>query len=171
MSNNLKIAAFLGVLTLAVIAAFVLGPAAGLGLLALTIPPSLPARNSGEQQLHYFRYRFGVNNVPALSAGVKIGRLPSRAFINSIALHKSTAFNSATTDTIQLGSTAAGVDILAATTLQGAGYAALTSAAGLGIVVGTAGEQDIYAKYAQSGGAASAGDVTLVISYFPDNDQ
>jgi len=177
MSRNIKLAlgaAFvltIGFLALTVGAA-VAAPAAGLGLLlALTIPPSIAARNSGEQQLHYFRYRFTVANVSALSAGLKIARLPSRAFINSISTYTSTAFNSVTTDTIQLGSTASGVDILVATTLRTAGYAAATAAAGLGIVVATAGEQDIYAKYVSTGGAASAGDVTIVITYFPDNDQ
>jgi len=178
MSRNIKLAlgaAFvltIGFLALTVGAA-VAAPAAGLGLLlALTIPPSIAARNSGEQQLHYFRYRFTVANVPALSAGLKIARLPSRAFINSISVYVSTAFNSVTTDSIQLGSTASGVDILAAgTSIHAGGYTALTSAAGLGIVVGTTGEQDVYLKYASTGGAASAGDATLVITYFPDNDQ
>jgi hypothetical protein len=177
MSRNIKLAigaAFvltIGLLALTVGASAAV-PVAGLGFLALTVPPTLSARNSGEQQINFFRYRFTVANVPALTAGVKIGRLPSRAFITSIALHKSTAFNSVTTDTIQLGSTASGVDILAATDIKSAaGYAALTAAAGLGIVVGTTGEQDIYAKYASTGGAASAGDVTLVIAFIPDSDQ
>jgi hypothetical protein len=177
MSKNLKIAACVAfVLAVAVIAltvgASAAVPAAGLGLLALTVPPTFAARNSGEQQLHFMRYRITVGSVAALSAGVKIGRLPARAFINSIALHVNTAFNSATTDTIQLGTTASGVDILAAgTSIHAAGYLAPATPAGLGIVVATAGEQDIYLKYSQTGGAATAGDATLVISFFPDNDQ
>jgi hypothetical protein len=178
MSKNLKTAVYVGafVLAIAVIAAFVHPaaalPVAGLGtLLALTVPPTLSARNSGEQQLHFYRYRFTSANIPALTAGVKICRLPARAYIHSISVYVSTAFNSATTDTIQLGSTASGVDILAATTIHAGGYVAAAAAAGLGIVVATTGEQDVYAKYAQTGGAATAGDATLVITFFPDNDQ
>jgi hypothetical protein len=179
MSKNLKTAVYVGafVLAIAVIAAFVHPaaalPVAGLGtLLALTVPPTLSARNSGEQQLHFYRFRFTSANIPAMAAGVKICRLPARAFINSIALHVSTAFNSATTDTIQLGSTASGVDILAAgTSIHTAGYLAPTTPAGLGIVVATTGEQDVYLKYSQTGGAATAGDFTLIITYIPDSDQ
>lgn len=144
---------------------------AGGAILALTIPPSFPGRNSGEQQLHFYRKRFTITDVPALTAGLKIGRLPSRAFIHSVKLHKTTAFNSATTDTIQIGTTAAGVDVLAATTIQGTGYVDLTAAAGLGVVVGLTGEADIFLKYAQTGAVATAGDVTLIIAFLPDNDQ
>src|SRR5262249_13531792 len=128
------------------------------------------ARNSGEQQLHFFRVRLTVANLAALTAGVKIGRLPSRAFIHSISMHKSVAWN-ATTDTIQLGSTNGAVDILAATSIQDAGFSATTAAAGRGMVVGAAGEQDIWAKYAGTGGPPTTGDTTLVIAFIPDNDQ
>lgn len=152
-----------------------LGPAALSGVsglaLALTVPPTFPARNTGEQQLHFFRFRFQFGQITALAAGQKIGRLPARSFIHSIKFYKATAFNSATTDTLQLGTTAAGVDILAATSIAAAGYADLTAAAGLGIVVGTAAEVDIFAKYAQTGAAATVGDMTIVIAYIPDIDQ
>ena len=44
---------------------------------------------------------------PGLTAGLKIGRLPARAFINQVSLHKEVVFNSTATDTISLGTTAA----------------------------------------------------------------
>lgn len=177
MSRKLKTAiCFASLMCAAALIALFVSPALALpvGVLALVIPPAVAARNTGWQNVHTFRVRMTPANAAALNAGVKIGRLPSRALIQFMALHVSTAFNSATTDTIQLGSTNGAVDLLAATTLRTAGYTPLTSAAGLGIFnnnAGTAGETDIWAKYAQSGAAATAGDATLVIGYLPDNDQ
>lgn len=143
--------------------------------LALTVPPTLPARGDVDQRLHYIRVRVVVANVAAFAAGKKIARLPSRAFLHSVKLHKSVAFNSATTDTLQLGSTAAGVDILAATDVKtAAGYVDLTAAAGLGVFnngVGAAGETDLFCRYLQSGAVATLGDATLTIAYIPDADQ
>lgn len=134
-----------------------------------TIPPTLPARNSGEQNIYFIRQRFQVGQVAAFAPGAKIGRIPSRTFLFAIKLHKSVAFNSATTDTIQLGTTQTGVDILAATDIKTApGYVDLTAAAGLGMVA-TA-ETDLWMRYLQSGAAATLGDVTIVIAFAPDND-
>jgi len=173
MSKSLKTAVYVGafVLAIVVIAATVTGsvaaPIAGLGaLIALTVPPAFAARNSGEQQQHFYRIRLTTNMIAALAAGTKIGRLPARAIITGAAVHKNTPFNSVTSDNIQLGSTNGGTDILAATSLQGAGYATGTA---VGMV--SVNEVDIWAKYTQSGAAASAGDATLVITYIPDNDQ
>jgi hypothetical protein len=135
-----------------------------------TFPPTLPARNAGEQQIHCFRTRFQVANVPAFAPGIKIGRLPARSFLSRVQIYKAAAFNSATTDTIQLGSTQTGVDLLGATDVKtAAGYVDLTAAAGLGIVQPL--ETDLWMRYLQSGAAATLGDVTVLISYFPDNDQ
>lgn len=139
-------------------------------LLALTIPPTFPARNSGEQNVFYFRKRFTFADSSAMQAGLKIGRLPSRSFIHSIKLYKAVAFNSATSDNLTIGTTAAGNDILAATVLTGTGYVDATAAAGLGIVVGTAAEQDFFMKWVAVGAAATTGDVTVVITFLPDND-
>lgn len=139
------------------------------GIMALTVPPSFPARGDTDQRLHTIRFRFQQSvNLASFAAGRKLCRIPNRAFIHSIKLYKTTAFNSATTDTIQLGSTAAGVDILAATTIQGVGYVDLTAAAGLGMVV--ANEFDLFAKYVQSGAVATAGDVSVLISYSLDDN-
>ena len=138
--------------------------------MALTVPPQLPTRGDIDQRLHVFRFRFTVANVGRFAPGVKIGRFPARSWIHSIKWHKSVAFNSATTDTLQMGTTQTGVDILAATTITGTGYVDHTAAAGLGIAV-TANEVDLWARYVQSGAAASTGDVTAIVVYSVDNDQ
>ena len=151
------------------------GLALGLGIpglaLALTIPPSFAARGDTDQRLHVIRFRFTVAQVAAFAPGKKLCRLPSRAFLHSVMLHKSVAFNSATTDTIQLGSTQTGAEILAATDIKtAAGYVNATAAAGLGIVVSATGEVDLWARYLQSGAVATLGDVTVVVTYALDDN-
>jgi len=176
MTNKTKYAVCVGTLAFAValIAAFSISPAvgAGLGLLALVVPPAVAARNSGEQQLHFFRVRMQFNNLSALTAGVKIGRLPARAFIAGVSIHTVTSFNAGTTATIALGTTQGGVDILAATDIKTVGASNVAVPfAGSGLAVTGAGEVDIWAKFAQTGGAATTGDSTIVITFIPDNDQ
>lgn len=143
-------------------------------LMALTIPPTFPARNTGEQQVHFFRKRVQFADIAALTAGLKIGRLPAKAFITGVEFFTTaTPFNSATTDTISVGTTAAtGTEICAATTVHTAStYARVASPAGAGLAVTNAGEVDVFLKYAQSGAVATAGDATVVVSFIPDIDQ
>lgn len=134
-----------------------------------TIPPTFPARNNGEQSPIGFAFRFQFANIGAFAAGAKCGlRLPARSFISRIQFYKTTAFNSATTDTLQIGVTQTGAEILAATTIQGTGYADLTAAAGLGMIAAAIGEVDLWVRYLQSGAAATVGDMTLLLQYYPE---
>ena len=128
------------------------------------------ARDIGAQVPTYIRKRLLFSD-PAILAGVKICRLPARALITMMATQTVVAFNSATTDTIQLGSTNGGVDILAATTIHAiAGFTLIPAAAGMGLAVTGAGEVDVWAKYAQIGAAATAGDATIIIEFLTDHD-
>jgi hypothetical protein len=102
---------------------------------------------------------------------VKIGRLPARAFIDAVKLHKEVVFNSTATDTLQLGTTAAGADILAATDVRTAtGFVSVTAAAGLGLLVTGTADVDVFVKWTSGGGSPTTGDVTFTIHYSPDND-
>lgn len=142
------------------------------GIMALTVPPSFAARGDTDQRIHVIRFRFQqAVNLASFAAGRKLCRLPARAFLHSVMLHKSVAFNSATTDTIQLGITQTGAEILAATDIKtAAGFVNATAAAGLGLVVTGTGEVDLWARYLQSGAVATAGDVTVVITYALDDN-
>ena len=131
------------------------------------------ARNDNSQNTHFIRRRVQFTDV-GINAGYKIGRLPSRALVMQISTHLSTVFNSTTSDTIQLGSTAAGVDILAATNVHtGAtlGFANATAAAGLGMAVTSAGEVDVFVRLNPgAANTATSGDVTVCLEFCPDND-
>jgi hypothetical protein len=133
--------------------------------------PAGSARDLGSQVVQYIRKRIQVTD-PGLLAGYKIGRLPARAYILIIDVQVVAAFNSTSTDTIQLGTTAAGVDILAATSTHATGFTHATTAAGLGLAVtGTVGtDVDIYARWVSGGGTPNAGDVTVIIAFITDHD-
>jgi hypothetical protein len=131
------------------------------------------ARNNGSQNIHFMRRRIQFSDVN-INAGYKIGRLPARAFVMQISINISTVFNSTTSDTVQIGTTASGVDILAATNVHtGAtlGFANVTAAAGLGMAVTGSGEVDVFTRLNPgTPNTATTGDVTVVIEFAPDND-
>lgn len=134
------------------------------------------ARNNGSQNSHFIRRRVQFSDVGiAAGTGVKIGRLPSRAFVSFVALYIGTVFNSTTSDTLQVGVAAADASILAAQNVHtgaSVGYAAQASAAGLGLAATASGEVDVFVKLNPgTASTATTGDVTVVIEFFPDNDQ
>jgi hypothetical protein len=133
------------------------------------------ARNDGSQKVHFIRRRVQFSDLNiAAGTGVKIGRLPNRAFVSAVKMHLTTVYNSTTSDTLQLGTTATGVDILAATNVHtgaSTGFSNLTSAAGLGLAVTGSAEVDVFVKLAPgTASTATTGDVTFTIEYIPDND-
>jgi len=129
------------------------------------------ARDHGFQSLHYFRKRMRFNDVN-FAAGIKIGRMPARSFLMGIFWFKETAFNSSSSDTVQIGSTQGGSDILAATDVHSTGFTSHGSAAGLGTAVTfIANEIDLWVKWnATTANTATTGDATVIILYCPDND-
>jgi hypothetical protein len=168
----------------------ILGALALLGLVAfggvafaLTSPPSFPARQLPLQTVQTFRKTVNFSDAN-ISAGVKFGALPVGAYITSVRCFVTTAFNAATTNVLTIGTTATGVDILAGGTTANincnpaaTGNQPLGSAAGVGLTVaagtatGSTGGFDLFARYTQTGTAATTGSVTYVIDFVPNNDQ
>lgn len=132
---------------------------------------------SQTQNVCYTRATVNFND-PRIASGVWFATIPKNAYILTIDADVTTAFNAGTTNTIQLGATAAGADFLAATSITAAGVQHLTAAAGLGVAatanasLQTAinGDVPMYVKYAQTGTAATAGVVTIVVTYALNND-
>jgi hypothetical protein len=152
-------------------------------VLALTSPPSFSPRVLQIQTSVHFRKVVNFNDAN-IGAGVKIGAIPANAYITGIRCYVTTAFNAGTTNNLTIGSTATGGDFLASGTTAGTNCVAATtgnqnmsSAAGLGLVVtsgtatGSQGGFDLYVRYTQTGTAATAGKVTLLIDYIADDDQ
>lgn len=120
-------------------------------------------------------YRITVNyNDPGIGAAQAFGALGQNEFIRAIDCHVTTAFNASTTNVLTIGTSKSAANeivqsgqITASTTTA---RQALTSAIGLGVNATSAGDVTLYAKYAQTGTAATAGKMTCVMETVPDND-
>jgi glycerol-3-phosphate acyltransferase PlsY len=125
--------------------------------------PANLARATHLQQPHYFRKRV-VFNEPNIAAGVLIGTLPAGAMLTGLNVRVSTAFNAGTTNAVRVGTTPTGTEILTDAATAGARTPTIPN-------LSFATDTDIFASYAQTGGAATAGVADIVIAYAPNNDQ
>lgn len=140
-----------------------------------TVPPTFSARDMGSymQTPKYFRKLVNFNDAN-IATGVKFGRLPTNAFLIRATCQIIVAFNAGTTNVLTFGTTSASANELTGTgdineatlnTLQ----ACLASGA-TGMQLTTATENDLYAKFAQTGTPATAGQAIWVLEYINNND-
>lgn len=123
------------------------------------------------QAVHYCRFFVNYND-PNIATGVKKCTLPAGAIIIGTDAYVSVVFNAATTNVLTVGGNSANYDDVAAAADIAEGAVALTkdispTGSSLGPL---AADRDIYAKYTQSGTAATTGKAFIVIKYIPDND-
>lgn len=121
------------------------------------------ARLLHTQQQHYFRKRVNYNDT-GIAAGVYFGTLPAGAMIVNQSVRVNTAFNAATTNALNVGTTAGGTQLFTDVATAGARQPAI---ANLSFAVDT----DLFVQYAQTGAVATAGQADIVIGYAPNNDQ
>jgi hypothetical protein len=129
-------------------------------------------RDLSQQELHYYRLTINWND-PNISVGQAFGALGQNWYIHSIDCHVTTAFNASTTNVVTLGTTKTNAnEVFGTSDLNEASATVqhLTSALGLGLNATSAADVTLWAKYAQTGVAATAGAVTCVIAYAPNND-
>lgn len=103
-----------------------------------------------------------------VTTGVNI---PAGSQILHAYIDVTTAFNAATTNTIQLGVTSGGSELLAATSVSAAGrVTAAPSGTALStwLNIGTS-DVTVYATFHQTGVVATAGAATITISYIVRN--
>jgi hypothetical protein len=118
-----------------------------------------PGRKTHYQVVHEISQQFGFGQV----AGV-IGVLPAGAILNMVHLLPSQAWNS-TTNTLAVGTTPGGAQILAATDLK---TVARTDAVVPVAAMGPLGvDTPIYATIASTGAAPTAGVATVWLDYLP----
>ena len=115
------------------------------------------------QQIHFFRKRVNYND-NGIAAGILFGTLPAGAMIVSQNVRVNTAFNAGTTNALNVGTTAGGTQVFTDAATAGARSPAI---ANLSFAVDT----DLFVSYAQTGGAATAGQADIVIGYAPNIDQ
>lgn len=161
--------------------AVILASAAIAPAFALNSDPTkiIPAREcSDTQNVCYIRATINYND-PRISSGVWAFTLPANAYITQILGDVTTAFNATTTNSLTVGATPTGTDFVASTSITSAGILVLSSAAGIGLAAtGNTANQTainggvpVYFRYTQTGTAATAGSVTIVIAYAMNNDK
>ncbi len=122
-----------------------------------------------QQLVHYFRKTVNFNDA-GIASGVLMGTLPAGAQIVDAVVNVETAFNAATTNVLTAGTNSTSFDnIVGASDVSEGSAGAARATAGLALEF-TA-DTDVYAKYTQSGTAATTGKAHIVISYVPNNDQ
>ena len=129
-------------------------------------------RNYGQQEVQYIRVTINFNDAN-IAAGVRFARLPQYAFVTYLQAHVETVFNAATTNVVTVGTTQANAnEIIGTADLNEASatFQNMTTAAGLGVAVTAAGDVDVWAKYTQTGAAATAGKAHIIIAYMLNND-
>jgi hypothetical protein len=167
------------------VGAFLLAVAATtlIGLLTAQTPfRNFPPRLFLSQQTHYLRFTVNFNSCVLVSntCSYKVGAVPYNAFIVRGYQQVTTAFNSGTTDTLAIGTASGGAQLVAAQTVHAgtAGLPLTIVAANLGLVAtgnnaaqtGADGGFEIYATYAQTGAAPTAGVAVVILEYFAPND-
>jgi hypothetical protein len=132
--------------------------------------PGSTARQNAAQQVHYLR--FAVNwSDNGIASGLGKQWLPKGAVITGTSVYVGAAFNAATTNVLTVGTNATYDNIVAAGDADEAAVAITNGIKPTGTALGPlATDAQVFAKYAQTGTAASAGSAIVVIQYIPNND-
>ena len=171
---------------------------AALGLLtvgalaSVALAQTFPPRQLSDQQTTYTRFAVNFNScvVPiAGSCSFRVGAVPYNTFMLRGTMQVYTAFNSTTADTVAIGTSSGGAQLVAATSTHTAGNAAALTMvpAGLGTgntagappgVTGNGATQtggnggfEIWVTLASTGAAApTAGNAVVILEYALPND-
>ncbi|WP_431014563.1 hypothetical protein [Bradyrhizobium pachyrhizi] len=135
-----------------------------------TNTPGTTARQMSEQQIGYLRFKVNFNDA---ASGVAVNKqwLPKGAIVLRATVQVKTAFNAATTGTLDIGFLG-GATILSAVqdVKTAAGRFAQTLATSAATINPLAADTRVTATYASTGAAATAGEAYVVIEYVYDND-
>jgi hypothetical protein len=155
------------------LAAFALSAFAITAAFALSVDQTRIIPKRVYQDDHPVYYRVTINwNDPNIKLGQQFATLGNNDFVKAIDCHVTVAFNAGSTNVITFGVTKLGGEVVASggITPGSTGVVHLTTAAGLGLAVTSAGDVPLFAAYTQTGTAATAGAVTCVIEAVPNND-
>lgn len=126
------------------------------------------------QQTHYLRKRIDFNTA-ASGTQVLIGTLPPGAIVTAVVSALTVAFNAGTTNVLIVGTSG---DASALVDAAGSGTSIDETAVGvtsckpasLAGLLSASAEVDVFAKYTQTGTAATTGTAYLMVFFVPNND-
>lgn len=128
-----------------------------------------PGRQSHWQHTHFLRRTFNFDTAGFATSGQGyVGTLPPGAIVRGTMVKVHTAFNSATSDVVDVGNASSAQAYVAAANLQlSGGQYAIT---GMDATMPTE-PTDVLALWTGVSTAPTAGSVTVIVEYFPNNDQ
>jgi hypothetical protein len=172
-------------LFLAGIAAVNLVPLAFAQFVSTTNPRQPFPRYFQAQQTTYVRALFtvsagGITGCNTNNCVVKIATasLPYNSAVVRVTVSVTTAFNGVTTDVLAVGTTLANANEIASScNVHAVGVVACTMGTNPGLATGattaqsgTNGGFDLFVKYTNTGGVATAGAATVIVEFAPPND-
>lgn len=129
---------------------------------------AIPARSYHTQQVHYFRKGVTLADLTSATA-VTIGTIPAGAIIKDAYAVVTTAFDSGTSDLLDMGTSGDPNGFMTAVSVAAAGKKAADELATSDDLV-TSAETTVSATWTGAGTAATAGAMELVVEFIPDND-
>ncbi len=128
---------------------------------------TIPAREYTTQQLHYLRKGITFADI---ASTVTLGVLPAGAIVDNAYVIVSTAFDSGSTDILDIGTSGDGDGFATDLTLQTAGKIAADELATSNDLGPYASDTTLQANLVATGTAATAGAGEIVVTFIPDND-
>lgn len=128
------------------------------------------ARELPWQMLHYKRYRVNYND-SGIATGNKMFRIPKDSNILFTIVKIRTAFNAGTTNVLTVGQNSTSYnDIVNSADVDESIAQGTLVMRGADLDL-SSDEKDVYVKYTQTGGVATAGVADITVVYAPNNDQ
>lgn len=121
-----------------------------------------PARKLHTQQIHQISVTVAYNTA-GVTGGLQVGTLPAGAVLDKTIVAVTTAFNAGTTNTLSVGTTATGTQLISAT--AGGSVARVDTVVPVAQMGPLAADTPIYVSYGTSGTAATTGVATVVVTY------
>jgi hypothetical protein len=130
--------------------------------MAITVARTKSARENylGHESQLYGEINY---NTPGVATGFLIGKIPANSVVKNVTISVESTFNAATTNVFTVGTSTTATEWVGnAFVSSGAVVDTYTSDAGYGL---TTSDLSVYAKYTQSGTAASAGKAHVWVEY------
>lgn len=127
-------------------------------------------RQTHHNLVHYLRGSISFDSTGA-STGVLIGTLPAGAHVLQTSVNVKTAFDAGSTNVLVVGTNSSSYNDLMGTATVTEGTPGYYASAPVAAITKPTADLPVYAKYTQTGTAATAGAAEIVVTYVPDNAQ